>query len=288
MPASERTKRKRLDLLMVERNLVETRSQAQTLIREGKVRVEGEPCLQPGALVAPERRIELDRGPRYASRGGGKLEAALHAFGVDVRGRVCADVGASTGGFTDCLLQHGASKVFAIDVGKGILDWRLRNDPRVVVMEETNARFLDRLPQAIDLVTVDASFISLRLLLPVVRGWLTPQGETVMLIKPQFEAGREHVKRGGVVRDPKVHRAVLEEVLSSASRAGFATHGLMRSPLVGPAGNVEFLAWLRLEPSGATKEHLIASLDLDAQHVNRAGQNELTNSAPPRDRRPRP
>ncbi len=247
---------------MLERGLAETRSKAQSLVREGKVRVEGETCLQPGALVAPERRIELESGPRFASRGGEKLAAALEAFDIEVRDRVCADVGASTGGFTDCLLQHGAARVYAIDVGKGILDWRLRSDARVVVMEETNARFVERLPEAIDWVTADASFISLRLLLPVFRAWLGPAGQAVVLIKPQFEAGRAQVKRGGVVRDPAVHRAVLGEVLASAAQAGFAAHGLMRSPLVGPAGNVEFLAWLRLEPASRTVEDLIASLDL--------------------------
>jgi 23S rRNA (cytidine1920-2'-O)/16S rRNA (cytidine1409-2'-O)-methyltransferase len=235
----------RLDVVMVERGLTETRSKAQSLIREGKVRVEGETCLQPGALVAPDGHIDLESGPRFASRGGEKLEAAVEAFAIDVRGRVCADVGASTGGFTDCLLQRGAAKVYAIDVGKGILDWRLRGDARVVVMEETNARYLERLPEPIDLVTVDASFISLRLLLPVVRLWLAHSGQAVVLIKPQFEAGRAQVKRGGVVRDPVVHRAVLGEVLAAASQAGLAAHGLMRSPLIGPAGNVEFLAWLR-------------------------------------------
>jgi 23S rRNA (cytidine1920-2'-O)/16S rRNA (cytidine1409-2'-O)-methyltransferase len=251
-------------MLMLERGLAETRSKAQSLIREGKVRVEGETCLQPGALVAADRHIDVESGPRFASRGGEKLEAALQAFGIDVRGRVCADVGASTGGFTDCLLQRGAFRVYAIDVGKGILDWRLRGDARVVVMEEANARYVERLPEKIDLVTVDASFISLRLLLPVVRAWLGAAGEVVALIKPQFEAGRAQVKRGGVVRDPAVHRAVLGEVLAAAAQAGLAAHGLMRSPLVGPAGNVEFLAWLRQEAASRSIEDLVASLDLDA------------------------
>jgi len=264
MPASNRVKRTRLDLLMVERGLVETRSKAQLLIREGRVRVDGESCTQPGAQVAEGGTVEVEHGPRFASRGGEKLEAALAAFGLDVRGRVCADVGASTGGFTDCLLQHGAARVYAIDVGKGILDWRLRNTASVVVMEETNARYLERLPEPVDLVTVDASFISLRLLLPVVKAWLAPQAEAVVLVKPQFEAGRAQVKRGGVVRDPGVHRAVLREVLSAAAQVGLPAHGLIRSPLVGPAGNIEFLAWLRLEASPYAAEALIASLVLDA------------------------
>jgi 23S rRNA (cytidine1920-2'-O)/16S rRNA (cytidine1409-2'-O)-methyltransferase len=264
MPASDRLKRTRLDMLMVERGLAETRSKAQLLIREGRVRVDGQLCTQPGELVAPGRAVEVEHGPRFASRGGEKLEAALAAFGLDVSGRVCADVGASTGGFTDCLLQHGAAKVYAIDVGKGILDWRLRGDARVVVMEETNARYLERLPEAVDLATVDASFISLRLLLPVVKAWLAPRGEAVVLVKPQFEAGRAQVKRGGVVRDPAVHRAVLHEVLSAASQLGLAAHGLIRSPLVGPAGNIEFLAWLRLEAAPHTIEGLVDRLALDS------------------------
>jgi len=264
MASGNRVKRTRLDLLMVERGLVETRSKAQLLIREGRVRVDGELCAQPGEQVAEGRTVEVERGPRFASRGGEKLEAALAAFRLDVRGRVCADVGASTGGFTDCLLQHGAAKVYAIDVGKGILDWRLRSDVRVVVMEETNARYLERLPEAVDLATVDASFISLRLLLPVVNAWLAPRGEAVVLIKPQFEAGRAQVKRGGVVRDPAVHRAVLREVLSAASQLGLAAHGLMRSPLIGPAGNIEFLAWLRSEAAPQTIERLVDGLALDS------------------------
>jgi 23S rRNA (cytidine1920-2'-O)/16S rRNA (cytidine1409-2'-O)-methyltransferase len=172
-------------------------------------------------------------------------------------------VGASTGGFTDCLLQRGAAKVFAIDVGKGILDWRLRTDARVVVMEETNARYLERLPQAIDLVTVDASFISLRLLLPTVQAWLAPRGQAVVLVKPQFEAGRLQVKRGGVVRDAAVHKSVLIEVLNAAVQAGLWPHAVLRSPLRGPAGNVEFLAWLRQEPAPHTIEDIVASLELD-------------------------
>jgi 23S rRNA (cytidine1920-2'-O)/16S rRNA (cytidine1409-2'-O)-methyltransferase len=236
----------RVDVLLVERGLAETRAQAQALIMAGKVRLNGEPALKPGTAVDPAGRLEVVQGPRFVSRGGEKLEAALEAFSIDVSGLVCADVGASTGGFTDCLLQRGAARVYAMDVGKGILHWKLRNDPRVVVMEQTNARFLDGLPEPVSLATIDASFISLRLLLPVVRVWLAPgSGSLVVLIKPQFEAGRSDVRRGkGVIRDPQVHRQVLLEVLGFAEAEGLSVRGLLRSPLLGPKGNVEFLAWL--------------------------------------------
>ncbi len=253
----------RLDLLLVERGLVESRAKAQAMIMAGQVRVNDQVTLKPATGVAPDSVLTVDSGPRFVSRGGEKLEAALEAFGIDVAGLTCADVGASTGGFTDCLLQHGAEKVYAIDVGKGILHWKLRNDPRVVVMEETNARYLENLPEPVDLVTIDASFISLKILLPVVRKWLTstplrlPPFSTKMggekeggaglvaLIKPQFEAGRKDVSRGdGVIRDPQIHRQVLLDVLAFAQRESFSLKGLMRSPVLGPKGNVEFLAWL--------------------------------------------
>ena len=241
----------RLDALLVERGLAESRTLAQRLIMAGQVRVNGQVVLKPAAAQDPEAALEVDRGPRYVSRGGEKLEAALQAFRPQVAGRACADVGASTGGFTDCLLQHGAAKVYAVDVGQGILEWKLRQDPRVVVMEGTNARFLERLPEPVSLVTIDASFISLKVLLPVVQGWLEAgageviAGDVIALIKPQFEAGRQVVARGkGVVRDPAVHRQVLGEVLAAARQEGYGPRGLIRSPLVGPKGNVEFLLYL--------------------------------------------
>jgi 23S rRNA (cytidine1920-2'-O)/16S rRNA (cytidine1409-2'-O)-methyltransferase len=239
-------RKQRLDILLVERGLVDSRSLAQRLILAGRVTVDGQEALHPGKLLPPDSSVELTETPRYVSRGGEKLEAALQRFSINPKGRICADVGASTGGFTDCLLQHGAARVYAIDVGKGILDWKLRNDPRVVVMEEQNARFLESLPEPADLVTADVAFISLRLLFPVFRAWLRENGEAVVLIKPQFEAGRGQVGRGGVVRDPDVHRRVLEEVLASAEGNGFAAAGLMPSPLKGPAGNIEFLALLTI------------------------------------------
>jgi len=238
--------KKRLDILLVERGLAESRSQAQRLVMAGQVRVDGQVTLKPATNVPGSAKLELTMGARFVSRGGEKLQAALDAFQIDPGNRICADVGASTGGFTDCLLQHGARRVYAIDVGKGILHWKLRQDRRVVVMEGTNARYLSELPEKISLVTVDASFISLKTLLPALAGWLTPGSELVALIKPQFEAGRRAASRGeGVIRDTVVHRKVLMEVLSFAEGEGFGLQGLIRSPLLGPKGNTEFLAWFK-------------------------------------------
>lgn len=239
----------RADQLLVARGLAESRAKAQAIILAGQARINGEIIVKPSSMVDESAQIEVVAGPRYVSRGGEKLEGALAAFGLNVKHLVCADVGASTGGFTDCLLQHGAARVYAIDVGKGILDWRLRTHPRVVVLEETNARYLTTLPEAIDLVTIDASFISLKVLLPVIKNWLKPQtGALVMLIKPQFEAGKREVARGkGVIRDPEVHRRVVQEVLAAATQEGLYPHQLTRSPILGPKGNIEFLAYLTLE-----------------------------------------
>jgi 23S rRNA (cytidine1920-2'-O)/16S rRNA (cytidine1409-2'-O)-methyltransferase len=251
----------RLDLLLVERGLAESRSKAQALVMAGQVRVDGQVELKASTAIAPEARLEVDMGPRFVSRGGEKLEAALVAFPVRVDGRVCADVGASTGGFTDCLLQHRAAKIYAIDVGKGVLHWKLRSDPRVVVMEKTNARYIKSLPEPVSLVTIDVSFISLKILLPVVKGWLASppallplaerdrgEGGVIALIKPQFEAGRkESAKHKGVIRDPAVHKAILMDVLTFAQLQGLGVRGLLRSPVLGPKGNVEFLVWLGME-----------------------------------------
>jgi len=224
--------------------LAESRSQAQRLIMAGQVRVGGERVMKPSQRVPPEAELVVLAPPRYVSRGGEKLAAALQAFGIEVRGAVCADVGASTGGFTDCLLQAGAARVYAIDVGHGLLHWKLRADPRVVLMERTNARYLERLPEAVDFVSVDVSFISLRLILPAVRRWLKAGGQVVALVKPQFEAGREQVGRKGVVRDVDVHKQVLIRILGAARELGLGARGLIRSPLRGPKGNLEFLLWL--------------------------------------------
>jgi 23S rRNA (cytidine1920-2'-O)/16S rRNA (cytidine1409-2'-O)-methyltransferase len=236
--------KERVDLLLVERGLAESRAKAQRLVMAGQVRADGQLVDKPSSMFEGEVKLEVDKGPRYVSRGGEKLEAAIEGFGVEVAGKVCADVGASTGGFTDCLLQHGASKVYAIDVGKGQLDWKLRQDARVVVMEETNARYLEALPEAVDLVTVDASFISLKTLLPAMKGWLGEEGQLIALIKPQFEAGKQEVGKGkGVIRDEQIHRRVLAEILDFVEGQGFGVRGLLRSPLLGPKGNVEFLVW---------------------------------------------
>jgi 23S rRNA (cytidine1920-2'-O)/16S rRNA (cytidine1409-2'-O)-methyltransferase len=253
--------RTRLDQRLLALGLTASREQAQRLIMAGQVLVNGQVLDRPAAPVPDGAEVALKARPRFVSRGGEKLDAALTAFSLGVAGRVCADVGASTGGFTDCLLQRGAARVYAVDVGRGLLDQRLRADPRVVVMEATNARHVARLPEPVAFVSIDAAFISLRLLLPVVAGWLPPagspapqpgdaaglrgRGDIVALVKPQFEAGRRDAGRGrGVIRDPAIHRRVLEDVLGFALAQGLAVRGLLRSPLTGPKGNAEFLAWL--------------------------------------------
>ncbi len=252
--------KQRLDLLLVVRGLAESRNLAKRLLMAGQVRVNGRLALKASEMVDPLAELAVDAGPPYVSRGGDKLAAALATFGLRVEGRVCADVGASTGGFTDCLLQNGARRVYAIDVGHGILHWRLRTDPRVVVMERTNARHLETLPECIGLATVDAAFISLRLLLPVVAGWLEPDGEVIALVKPQFEAGRSLVGRGGVVRDPAVHRGVLTQVIEASAGLGLKARGLIRSPLIGPKGNVEFLLWASRIGSPISGQELLGPL----------------------------
>jgi 23S rRNA (cytidine1920-2'-O)/16S rRNA (cytidine1409-2'-O)-methyltransferase len=260
----------RLDVLLVERGLAESRAKAQAMIMAGQVRVADQVMLKPATTVTPDSLVTVDSGPRFVSRGGEKLDAALEAFHIDVTGFICADVGSSTGGFTDCLLQRGATKVYAIDVGKGILHWKLRNDPRVVVMEETNARYVESLPEAVSLVTVDASFISLKILLPVIRKWLAleekqEERSVIALIKPQFEAGKKDVARGdGVIRDPEIHRQVLLDVLGFARQEGFNIRGLIKSPLLGPKGNAEFLVWLGEEENENDISAMITKA-LDAQ-----------------------
>lgn len=229
-----------LDQLLVERGLAESRERAQRLILAGAVRVDGQIADKPGRRVAADAEIALDEEPRYVSRGGLKLEAALDRFGIDVHEVIACDVGASTGGFTDCLLQRGAAVVYAIDVGYGQLAWALRRDPRVVVLERTNIRHLESLPEPIDLATIDVSFISLELVLPKVTTLLEPSGQIIALIKPQFEAGRKQVLSGGVVRDAQVMRQVLHKVIELAHRFQLRVLGLTPSPLLGPAGNLEF------------------------------------------------
>lgn len=235
--------RERLDVLLVARGLAESRSLAQRLIGAGEVLVDGRVVDKPGAQVPMTATLTLAARPRFVSRGGEKLDAALERFAIPVAGRVAADIGASTGGFTDCLLQRGALRVYALDVGYGQLAWALRQDPRVVVLERTNARYVTALPERVDLIVSDVSFISVRLIYPTAVRWLREGGEIVSLIKPQFEAGRAQVGKGGVVRDPAVHRQVLVEVCAALAELGLGLRGLMVSPLLGPAGNLEFLGW---------------------------------------------
>jgi 23S rRNA (cytidine1920-2'-O)/16S rRNA (cytidine1409-2'-O)-methyltransferase len=237
--------RRRIDLLLVERGLAPTRSKAQALLLAGQVVVDDRRVDKPGQLCNEECAIRLKAGAalRYVSRGGLKLEAALEHFGIDVKGLFCADLGASTGGFTDCLLQRGAARVHACDVGRGQLDPRLARDPRVVVHDRVNARYLtpELLGERVALCTIDASFISLEKLLPAARGLLDAGGTLVALIKPQFEVGRGAVGRGGVVRDPVARSAAIDAVVAGAERLGFRPLGTLDSPIKGPAGNVEAL-----------------------------------------------
>ncbi len=246
MPAdSSRPAKERLDLLLVRRGLAESREQARRLIMAGDVLVDEQVSDKPGRAVPVDASVRVRRPLPYVSRGGEKLAAALAAFRVPVAGCTALDVGASTGGFTDCLLQHGAARVFAVDVGYGQLAWKLRNDPRVVALERTNIRHLHELPGGVlaDLAVIDASFIGLGLVLPPVLGLLTPVAPIIALVKPQFEAGQSDVGKGGVVRDTKVHARVLAETCALVAALGLYVAGLIASPLLGPAGNVEFLLY---------------------------------------------
>jgi 23S rRNA (cytidine1920-2'-O)/16S rRNA (cytidine1409-2'-O)-methyltransferase len=245
--------RTRLDTLLVERGLCATRERARALILAGRVRVNGQTAHKAGAAVGRDAEIRLDEPDHpYVSRGGLKLAHALDVFDIPVDGRVALDIGASTGGFTDVLLRRGARLVVALDVGHGQLDWRLRSDPRVIVLERVNARALTaaQLPEAarpLDLVTIDVSFISLRMILPAVPALLAPRADVVALVKPQFEAGRAEVGKGGIVRDPAVHARVLAEVQAAARSLGLAWRATLPSPITGAEGNEEFLMHLRLE-----------------------------------------
>jgi 23S rRNA (cytidine1920-2'-O)/16S rRNA (cytidine1409-2'-O)-methyltransferase len=240
-------KKIRLDQLLVEKGLAESREKAKRLILAGQVLIDGQPAAKPGHAVSSDHEIVLKEVERFVSRGGDKLEGAMQSFPIELTGKVCLDIGSSTGGFTDCMLQHGAVKVYAIDVGKGQLHWKLREDPRVVVMEGVNARHLTPadLPELADFASIDTSFISLTNILPAVKGLLKPGGEIVSLIKPQFEAGKEDVDKGrGVITDPAIHEAVIAKVKKfGAEELGLEWLGLSTSPLKGPKGNVEFLAY---------------------------------------------
>lgn len=253
--------KKRLDILLVERGLVDSREKAQALILAGDVTVAGKTVDKPGTSVPADSEIVLSQRLRYVSRGGLKLEHALDAFAVSPANEVALDVGASTGGFTDCLLQRGARRVYAVDVGYGQLDWRLRTDPRVVPIERTNIRFLAELPEQADLATVDASFISLRLVLPAVGRLLQPHGRVIALVKPQFEAGRGQVGKGGVVRDPAVHRQVLRDFVAWATADGWVVRGITPSPILGPAGNREFFVLLARRGAGLAADAVDSVVD---------------------------
>ena len=248
--------KKRLDVLLTEQGYADTRSKAQAIIMAGQVYVDGQKADKPGISYEENVKIEV-RGETcpYVSRGGLKLEKALRDFGVKPDGYVCSDSGASTGGFTDCLLQQGASKVFAIDVGYGQLDWKIRSDPRVVVMERTNIRFVtpEDLGEPLDLSVIDVSFISLKIVLPAIKALLKSTGQVLCLIKPQFEAGREKVGKKGVVREPETHKEVLDNFVALANELNFTILGLTFSPVKGPEGNIEFLGHLTL----AEKEGIV-------------------------------
>ena len=252
----------RLDEAVVLRELAETRARARALVLAGDILVDGEISRVAGKPVRPEQSITLRERQRFVSRGGEKLDHALNEFGIDVTDAVCADFGASTGGFTDCLLIRGAAKVYAIDVGYGQLHAKIRDDARVEVMERVNVRLLESLPEPIDGVVVDVSFISLRLILPVAAKVLRAGGWCVPLIKPQFEAGRGQVGKGGVVRAPAIHRQVITDVLAAAVSFEFAARALTTSPITGPAGNVEFLAHLHFgDGESEPIERLLAGLE---------------------------
>ena len=242
--------KKRLDVLLTEQMYADTRSKAQAIIMAGQVYVNGQKADKPGTAYEETVQIEV-RGVTcpYVSRGGLKLEKALRDFGVKPDGYVCSDSGASTGGFTDCLLQQGAKKVFAIDVGYGQLDWKIRSDERVVVMERTNIRYVtpEDLGEPLDLSVIDVSFISLKIVLPTIKTLLKPTGQVLCLIKPQFEAGKEKVGKKGVVREPEIHKEVLDSFVETVTDLGFTILGLTFSPVKGPEGNIEFLGHLTLE-----------------------------------------
>ena len=242
--------KKRLDVLLTEQLYADTRSKAQAIIMAGQVYVNGQKADKPGVAYEETVTIEV-RGATcpYVSRGGLKLEKALRDFGVKPQDYVCSDSGASTGGFTDCLLQQGAKKVFAIDVGYGQLDWKIRSDERVVVMERTNIRYVtpEDLGEPLDLSVIDVSFISLKIVLPTIKTLLKPTGQVLCLIKPQFEAGKEKVGKKGVVREPDIHKEVLDSFVETVTELGFTILGLTFSPVKGPEGNIEFLGHLTLE-----------------------------------------
>ena len=249
--------KERLDVLLVKRSLAPSREKAKAMIMAGSVYVNGQKEDKAGSMFAEDAGIEVRQDTlKYVSRGGLKLEKAMDVFGVSLEGKTCMDVGASTGGFTDCMLQNGAVKVYAVDVGRGQLDWKLRNDPRVVCMEKTNIRYVkeEDIPEKVSFVSVDVSFISLSKVLPAIRPLMEEEAQAVVLIKPQFEAGREKVGKKGVVRDPAVHEEVIEKVIGYAGNENFKILGLTFSPVKGPEGNIEYLLWLLRSDAGQDEE----------------------------------
>ena len=241
------SKKLRLDHLLVEKGLFTSREQAQRAIMAGEVKVGTRTAAKPSQLLEPEAAIAVKPARRYVGRGALKLEGALHHFGIDVDGKIALDIGASTGGFTDCLLQRGAAKVYAVDVGRGQLAWRIRNDPRVIVLEKLNARFLSRqhIPELVDLCVIDVSFISLTLILPGAFDLITPSGVILALIKPQFELQRADVGKGGIVRDPELQQRAQDNIVTFATRLGHVVTGIVPSAIKGADGNQEFFACLR-------------------------------------------
>ena len=244
--------KKRVDLLLVERGLADTRQKAQAVIMAGQVYSGERRCDKPGLALEEDAPLEVRGGLRYVSRGGLKLEKAMGCFPIDLRDKTATDIGASTGGFTDCMLQNGAKKVYAVDVGYGQLAWSIRNDPRVVCLERTNARYLtaEQIPEPLDFASIDVSFISLGLILPALRPLMAEKGQVAALVKPQFEAGKDKVGKKGVVRDPAVHLEVLERFLDHAAQADFTVAGLDFSPIRGPEGNIEYLGFLKAGAGG--------------------------------------
>ena len=267
--------KERLDVLLVSRGLAESREKAKAIIMSGNVYVDGQKEDKAGSNFPAEAVIEV-RGNtlKYVSRGGLKLEKAMENFDVTLAGKICMDVGSSTGGFTDCMLQNGAVKVYAVDVGHGQLAWKLREDPRVVCMERTNARYLshEQISDELDFASIDVSFISLKLILPAVAGILKDGGCVASLVKPQFEAGREKVGKKGVVRDPTVHKEVLEHYLEHAQEAGFGVLGLTYSPIRGPEGNIEYLGFLKKGAEAAQMFDLDALVAESHEALNEHGE----------------
>ncbi|MBP5291425.1 MAG: TlyA family RNA methyltransferase [Lachnospiraceae bacterium] len=263
--------KQRLDVLVVSLGLAQSRERAKAMIMAGDIYVNGQREDKPGSSFSEDAVVEF-RGKKlpYVSRGGLKLEKAIKVFDTDVSGKICLDIGASTGGFTDCMLQNGAVKVYAVDVGYGQLDWKLRNDERVVCLEKTNARYLtrDQIPDIADLASIDVSFISLSLILGPVSALLSDKGEILCLVKPQFEAGRDKVGKKGVVSDPKVHEEVIQKVISYALDLGLVVRGLDYSPVRGPEGNIEFLLFL-------SKDETLAAVDIDPEAVVKKAHQEL-------------